>query len=224
MQAGTMALWIFLVYMFSFACYVPLGLQRLGVPVPDVLLYWRYGFVLMPALVSTVFLVLEHNGKNFLNSSFKKLSLKEIAACITAALTGIVITSCYSFAEKSDLFHSAYPSVLSLIISSGYLAMTALAVETAWRGFFFQRIAARGKVMTAAILTGVVWAVWHIPMWTIRNALSWMEIVPLFIWAVLISVVLGITFWRFNNLFSVSLLHMIFNVCFLAPTKYNNIL
>jgi len=101
--------------------------------------------------------------------------------------------------------------------------MTALVEETAWRCFFFQRIAARGKVTTAAILTGVVWAVWHIPMWTIRNALSWMEIVPLFIWAVLISVVLGIAYWHFKNLFSVSLLHMIFNVCFLAPTKYNNI-
>lgn len=112
-------MWIFIVYLFSFVCYVPLGLQHLGASVPDVLLYLRYGFVLMPALVSAVFLILERNWKNFLNSSFKKLSLKEIAACITVALTGIVITNCYSLAEKNDLFFSTYPSALSLVISWG---------------------------------------------------------------------------------------------------------
>lgn len=30
--------------------------------------------------------------------------------------------------------------------------------------------------------------------------------------------------WRFRNIFSVSLLHMAFNVCFLAPTRYNIII
>ena len=38
-------------------------------------------------------------------------------------------------------------------------------------------------------------AIWHIPMWLIRNSLSLAEMIPLFIWAVLISIVLG----RKNN-------------------------
>ena len=76
--------------------------------------------------------------------------------------------------------------------------------------------------MLSAGITGVIWALWHITMWTIRNSLGLEEIIPLFIWAVLLSLILGMTWFRFENLLSVSLLHMIFNICFLAPAKYND--
>lgn len=61
-------------------------------------------------------------------------------------------------------------------------------------------------------------------MWTIRNSLGLQDVLPLMIWAVLISLILGMAYFRFENLLSVSLLHMIFNICFLAPAKYNNMI
>ena len=98
-----------------------------------------------------------------------------------------------------------------------YLFATALIEEIPWRGFLYNRLVAGRKSIGVAIFVGVIWAIWHIPMWLIRNSLTIAEMIPWFIWAVLISVVLGMGYSMFRNILSVSLMHMIFNVCFLAP-------
>ena len=216
-------LWVLAVYALSFICYVPLLLRLSGAMVPGFLLYARYLFILIPALISAIFLVGEGTVKDCWLDSLKKISANEIIVCIVAALIGALATCGYSFWQKTGLFRNAYPSILSLAASAVYLFITALAEEMAWRGFLLKRIAAGGKRALSAGVTGVIWAVWHIPRWTIRNSLGWKEVIPLLIWAVLISLVLGMVWFGFENLLSVSLLHMIFNICFLAPAKYNNV-
>ncbi len=216
-------LWVLAVYAFSFICYVPMLLRQSGTMVPGVLLYARYLFILVPALISAAFLAGEGAVKNCWFDRFKKISANEIIVCIVVALIGVLTTCGYSFWRKTGLFHNAYPSILSLAASAGYLLATALAEEMAWRGFLLKHIAAGGKKALAAGVAGVIWAVWHIPMWTIRNSLGLEEVIPLLIWAVLISLVLGMAWFRFENLVSVSLLHMVFNICFLAPAKYNDV-
>ena len=44
------------------------------------------------------------------------------------------------------------------------------------------------------------------------------------VWTILISLILGILFYRYKNILIVSISHMIFNTCFIAPVKYNVIL
>ena len=78
--------------------------------------------------------------------------------------------------------------------------------------------------MLSVGITDVIWAIWHIPMWTIRNSLGLEDVVPLLIWTVLISLILGTAYFRFENLLSVSLLHTICNICFLAPAQYNDMI
>ena len=212
-------LWIFVVYLVSFSCYAPMLLERLGAAVPDGLLSLRYGFVLAPALVSIAFLTHEHGLKYFFHQNIRRVSLKEWGLCIAAALTGILFTCVCLSASRN---HAAtYPTIPALAASCAYLFVTALVEETAWRGFFFRRTAAGGDGAAAAVLTGIVWAGWHIPMWSIRNGLGAAEMVPLFLWAVLLSLVLGLFYNKFTNLISAALLHMTFNVCFLAPMEYN---
>ncbi len=217
-------LWVLAVYALSFLCYVPLLLRQSGAMVPGILLYARYLFILIPALISVIFLAWEGSVKACWFDCFKKISAQEILLCIAIALTGILTTCGYSFWRKTGLFSAAYPSALSFAASAAYLFITALAEETAWRGFLLKHIAAGRKQALSAGITGMIWAVWHIPMWTIRNSLGLEEVIPLLIWAVLISLILGMAWFRFENLLSVSLLHMIFNVCFLAPAKCNNVI
>lgn len=215
------ALWVLAVYALSFICYVPLLMRQYGAMVPGVLLHARYLFILVPALISGIFLAGEGAVKACWSGSFKKISAAEIMICIAAALIGVLTTCGYSFWWKAGPFSYAYPSILSFAASAVYLFATALMEELAWRGFLLKRIAAGGKKPLAAGLTGVIWAIWHIPMWTIRNSLGPAEVIPLLIWAILISFILGMVYFRFENLLSVSLLHMTFNICFSAPTKYN---
>lgn len=216
-------LWVLAVYALSFLCYVPLLLRQSGAAVPGVLLYARYLFILIPALISMIFLAGEGAIKTRWFDSFKRISSKEIILYIVIALIGVLTTCGYSFWQKTVLFRHVYPSIPSLAASAGYLFATALAEETAWRGFLLQRIDAGGKKALSAGITGVIWALWHIPIWTVRNSLELEEVIPLLVWAVLISLVLGMAWFGFENLLSVSLLHMIFNICFLAPAKYNNV-
>mgnify|MGYP007031289006 CR=1 FL=1 len=64
----------------------------------------------------------------------------------------------------------------------------------------------------------------HIPMWAVRNSLEFREILIYAIWTTLISLILGILFYGYKSILIVSLSHMIFNTCFIAPIKYNVIL
>lgn len=216
-------LWILAVYILSFICYLPMLLLRSGTAVPETLLYLRYGFLLVPALISTIFLLSEHAVTSCWLSNFRRISAKEIFLCTAAALTGLLTSCGYSLWQNTGLFRRAYPAPSALVYSVVYLFAAALAEELAWRGFLLRLVAAGRKTALSAGITGIIWAVWHIPMWTIRNSLGFEDVLPLMIWAVLISLILGMAYFRFENLLSVSLLHMIFNICFLAPAKYNNI-
>ena len=218
-----MILWVLTVYALSFICYLPMLLQRSGLAVPEALLYLRYGFLLVPALISTIFLLSEHAVKSCWLGSFRRISAKEIFLCTAAALSGLLTSCGYALWQDASLFRRAYPAPSALVYSVIYLFATALAEELAWRGFLLRHIDAGRKTALSAGLTGIIWAVWHIPMWTIRNSLGFEDILPLMIWAVLISLILGMACFRFENLLSVSLLHMVFNICFLAPAEYNNV-
>lgn len=102
--------------------------------------------------------------------------------------------------------------------------MTALLEEVAWRGFLLNKLAtAKGKKF-ALVYVGIIWVIWHIPMWAVRNSLEFGEILMYAIWTILISLILGILFYRYKSILIVSLSHMIFNTCFIAPVKYNVIL
>lgn len=125
---------------------------------------------------------------------------------------------------EKDLFTNSYPSVLAVFFNCSYLFVTALLEEIAWRGFLLNNLAAAKGKEIALIYVGIIWVIWHIPMWAIRNSLGFREILMYAIWTILISFILGILFYRYKNILIVSLSHMIFNTCFITPVRYNVIL
>lgn len=54
------------------------------------------------------------------------------------------------------------PLVMSLIIS---IISGALGEELGWRGFLLPRIQERFNATTSSLIVGVIWALWHIPLW-----------------------------------------------------------
>lgn len=133
---------------------------------------------------------------------------------------GILGSYCYSFIVGADVFKSIYLTVTSLLTSCIYLLITAFVEEIAWRGFLLERLSFQKKI-GSVIFVGVVWAVWHMPMWIIRNSLGIEQIVCLCIWTLLVSVVLGITYYQCRNILLIAILHATFNICYLAPMQYN---
>jgi membrane protease YdiL (CAAX protease family) len=65
---------------------------------------------------------------------------------------------------KSELVWMRNPLVIiGLIIAN--LINGGLSEEFGWRGYTLPRLQARWDALTSSIILGVIWAVWHFPLW-----------------------------------------------------------
>lgn len=215
--------WTGTVYALSFLCWLPLLLEQRGADPPDSLLGLRYLFVLVPAAVSAVFLVKGRGLKSYWLTGFQRISVRALLFCLAAGLAGWLLAAAYGLAGGEPLFSAAYPSVRAFISAFVYLYATALAEELAWRGYLFRKLSNGRPRMKAALLSGVIWAFWHVPMWMIRNGLGWRDVLPLLVWAALLGIVLGEFYGRYGSLPAAALLHAAFNTFFLTPAIYNDL-
>jgi membrane protease YdiL (CAAX protease family) len=55
------------------------------------------------------------------------------------------------------------PDPAILLMALVWPVLAALGEELGWRGFLLPNLAARWSLLPAAIATGVVWGVWHLP-------------------------------------------------------------
>lgn len=218
--------WTALVLLLSYLCYLPMFLEKKGIQISQVGFGLKYLFVTVPLAVSIFFTLKQRHLRKWLWTLFaEKVKHQAIFCCIILGSIGLSFSVIYSLiADERDLFTSSYPTISAVVMSCSYLFLTALIEEMAWRGFLLNKIvAAKGKKI-ALVYVGIVWAIWHIPMWTIRNSMELMEVLIYIIWTILISFILGMLFFRYKSILIVSLLHMIFNTCFISPVKYNCIL
>ena len=215
-----LTLWVSVVYVLSFICYVPTLLEQNGIIIPNGLLYLKYLYVCIPAMAAIFLLICEQNIKVYFTRMFSgKITIKYILIGVICMAAGIFDSYCYSFIVKTDVFKNTYSTVISLLTSCIYLLITAFVEEIAWRGFLLERLPF--KKIKSVLFVGAVWAVWHIPMWIIRNSLGMEQIVCLCIWTLLVSVVLGITYYQCRNILLIAIMHAAFNICYLAPIQYN---
>ena len=216
-----LTLWVSVVYVLSFICYVPTLLEQSGIIIPNGLLYLKYLYVCIPAMAAIFLLICEQNIKVYYTQMFSgKITIKYILIGVIYMAAGIFGSYCYSFIVKTDVFKNTYSTVISLLTSCIYLLITALVEEIAWRGFLLERSPFKKKIISV-IFVGAVWAVWHMPMWIIRNSLSFGQIVWLCIWTVIVSVGLGMTYYQCRNILLTTMIHAAFNICYLAPMQYN---
>ena len=219
-------LWTAFVLILSFFCYLPMLLDKKGINVFEAALGLKYLFLMVPLAVSVFFTWKNGTLKKWFPALFAaKIKVWAIFNCIISGSTGLAFSVMYCLITgEKDLFTKNYPDILAVVIGCSYLFLTALLEESAWRGFLLDRIAAVKGKRNALIYVGVIWAIWHIPMWSVRNSLGFMEILIYFMWTILVSFLLGTHFYKYKDILTVSLLHMLFNSCFLAPVKYNVIL
>lgn len=219
-------LWIASVLILSYLCYLPMLLDQKGIHIPQILLCSKYLFVTVPFLVSIFFMLKHRSLKKWFRALFVgKVTPRAIFSCIISGSIGLCFSIIYCMAAgEKDLLRSSYPSVFAVVFRCSYLFVMALLEEIGWRGFLLNRLAAAKGKGAALAYVGIIWAIWHIPMWAVRNSLGFREILMYAIWTILISFILGMLFYRYKNILIVSLSHMIFNTCFISPVNYNIIL
>ena len=152
----------------------------------------------MPFFVSILFMLRHRYLKKWFRALFvEKVKLQAIFSCIILGSIGLCFSIIYClFVGEKDLFISSYPSILAVVFNCSYLFVTALLEEMAWRGFLLNKLAAAKGKKFALVYVGIIWVIWHIPMWAVRNSLEIREILMYAIWTILISLIFRNTFFQ----------------------------
>ena len=187
-------MWIILVWIISAICYLPMYLERLGYGVPEVLVYLKYLFVAVP-IIAALICVRKISIRKWLKGLFaSKIGMEPLILCGIIALCGIF---CTGILDKK-----AWDGT-TLLFSTLYLFGMAALEEVAWRGFWLESMLKKKAERIAILIVSLQWAVWHIPMWAIRNSLGLHEIVYWLVYTVLVGNVLGKSMIRYKNTFTI---------------------
>jgi membrane protease YdiL (CAAX protease family) len=72
-----------------------------------------------------------------------------------------------------------------------------LGEEIGWRGYALPRLQKGRSALLASLVLGVLWAVWHVPSFLMRNSIHQGQSFPLFlVWVLEMTIVLT---WLYNN-------------------------
>ncbi|QLG50621.1 CPBP family intramembrane glutamic endopeptidase [Natrinema halophilum] len=124
---------------------------------------------------------------------------------LPVAIVAVTTVVLMAIGGPVDLDHPLQsPVLIPIIFLFGLTVSGGLNEEPGWRGFAQPYLNDRYSALTASLIIGVVWAVWHLPYFlipvtphsgfTIANQVGW------FAGIILLSVILG---WAYNNTGSV---------------------
>ena len=93
--------------------------------------------------------------------------------------------------------------------------------EVGWRGFALPRLQARGSALRSALLVGVAWAGWHLPLFAFAGGLSAMGAAGIAGWASSILTGSMLMTWLFNtsrgSILAVALFHGVLDIVMSSP-------
>ncbi len=90
----------------------------------------------------------------------------------------------------------AIPAVLTIFLFSIFPG-SALGEEIGWRGFALPQLQTRCSALAASLGLGVIWALWHLPLWLTGSAGHPLALYPAFAVAVVAASVLYT--WIYNS-------------------------
>ena len=91
-----LTLWVSVVYVLSFICYVPTLLEQNGIFIPNGLLYLKYLYVCIPTMVTIFLLICEQNIKVCFTRMFSgKITIKYILIGVICMAAGIFGSFCW---------------------------------------------------------------------------------------------------------------------------------
>jgi len=116
-----------------------------------------------------------------------------------------------------------YPELSRGVYWAANLFFYGFGEEIGWRGFALARLQARRSALTSALLIGVAWAAWHLPLFAFAGGLSSMGMGGVAGW--LFSIFTGsiLMTWLFNSsrgsVLAVALFHGVLDIVMTSPLK-----
>jgi len=91
--------------------------------------------------------------------------------------------------------------------------MGPLGEELGWRAFLYPILAEKYGWLASALIVGVLWALWHLPLWLIESPQSEIPFWAFSVNVILLSIIMSMIMnYSDGSVLFVVLLHLIFNV------------
>lgn len=139
-----------------------------------------------------------------------------LASILIPVVATVIVWLGYSVA--SDQAPLALVADLSLgalvVIFFDGLIRGPLGEELGWRGYLQNELTRRFSLLKASLIVGVIWAVWHLPLWFISGYQGvdlLLYIVFFAVGLIAFSVIIGFVYNRGKNLIYPILLHQMLN-------------
>ena len=167
------------------------------------------------------------SGKAGLREMFRRLLLWRagigwwafaLVAFALMYLGGLVLASLFSGSTLNLNLNQPLYMIIPMIIMQFFLD-SGLGEELGWRGFLLPRLQARHNALVSSIIVGIVWGLWHLPLFMLEGMSPTYEfgqaigVVPaLLAYTVFIVVPYAILFaWLYNNTKGSLLLAFVFH-------------
>ena len=121
--------------------------------------------------------------------------------------------------EKTTPFLSAPSTIVPFVL--GIFIMGPLPEELGWRGYALDQLQARWNALASSLILGVLWALWHLPLFFIRDTYHYSQGAwSAWFWLFMVQVVSMaiILTWIFNNTRRSTLAAILFH--FMANLAY----
>lgn len=215
-----------LAYAISWAVELPLVASAQGwlqAPIPPAIHYLASFGPLLSALIVTVATEGRQGIRQLLAGLLKWrvglgwalfATLSPIALFVVAAIIGYATTGKWPdltlLGEVDDL---PYLGIVGGFIL--WLLTFGLGEEIGWRGYALPRLQKRHTALTATLILGIVWALWHLPAFFYRDTYMAMGLItgfPLFLLSILAA---SIVFtWLYNSTRGSLLMVIVFHALF----------
>lgn len=187
------------------------------------------------SVILTRLITQEGTEELFLKPNFKgNLKWYLIAWILTPfiAYIGAVLYFCI-FPGDFSLLHSSYAMAAGITSTQEYIVVLLqtlpLAIlinpvmglaqcfgeEFAWRGYLLPKLNSRFSPVTATILTGTIWGIWHAPIIAMGYNYGiqhpFLGIAAMTVLCIIIGIIAGFLFFRTNSVWPAVLFHAAFN-------------
>lgn len=140
---------------------LPLNMQK-----PIIMILIGFGAGLAPAYATFIILYRNHKIKNLKDFMKKILTCQNSKVTIIALviIMGYQLLKCILTEQLLGLPLICFLLFIPLLIFGGGLE------EIGWRGFLQPALEEKMPFVLAIFTQGIIWSVWHIPLWFIQNA------------------------------------------------------
>lgn len=218
-KRNSLILFFILTYIISWPFFIIAALAAQGI-LPTALVNLWYSGAAAPLLAALILIYKEKKGegiKNLFRRGFKyNISRKAWYIPIFLLLPIIFLLALGPlFLIEGNIPNPALPFWLILPMFALFFS-SALGEELGWRGYAFDPMQERWKALTATMVLGPIWVIWHLPLF-ISGIIGLGT--PLYVLGLCLCL-MGVEIlhtWIYNNtdksIFTVILFHSLYNIC-----------